>query len=54
MKLSRLVVCFVISALVGCAQQVVPQDQASHAPNAPENSGNMPEHGGGSGGGDSM
>jgi hypothetical protein len=51
MKLSRLLVCFVILALVGCAQSVIPQGQAPYPPFSPENNGNTHEHGGGDGGG---
>jgi hypothetical protein len=41
MKLSRLLMCFVILALVGCAQGVIPQGQAPYPPYSPENNGNM-------------
>jgi hypothetical protein len=50
-KLNRIFMCFVILALVGCAQPMVRQDQAPYTPNAPANNGNMSEHGGGDGGG---
>jgi hypothetical protein len=51
MKFSRLLMCFVILALVGCAQGVIPQSQAPYPPYSPENNGNIHEHGGGDGGG---
>jgi hypothetical protein len=51
MKLTGLLTCFVILALVGCAQGIIPQSQAPYTPYSPENNGNMHEHGGGDGGG---
>jgi hypothetical protein len=49
MKFSKLFMSFVILALVGCAQGVIPQSQAPYPPY--ENNGNIHEHGGGDGGG---
>jgi hypothetical protein len=51
MKLSKLLICFSILALVGCAQGTIPQGQAPYTPYLPENNGTVPERGGGDGGG---
>ena len=51
----RLAALFVVLALAGCAQGVTDQAQAPYPPYPPENTGNVPEHGGGDGsGGGSM
>jgi hypothetical protein len=43
--------CLIILAFSGCAQGVSPQGQAPHSLDSPENNRNMPERGGGDGGG---
>jgi hypothetical protein len=48
----RLAALFIILALAGCAEGTTDQAGAQY-PDSPEKSGNMPEHGGGDGGGGS-
>jgi hypothetical protein len=47
----RLATLFVMLALAGCTRGPTSQAGALYAPHPPENTGNVPEHGGGDGGG---
>ena len=47
----RLAALFAVLALTGCAQGTTGQAGAPYPPHPPETNGNMPEHGGGDGGG---
>jgi hypothetical protein len=42
---------FVVLALTGCAQGITGQAGTPNTPHPPENTGSVPEHGGGDGGG---
>jgi hypothetical protein len=47
----QLAALFIVLALTGCAQGTTGQAGAPNTPHPPENTGSVPEHGGGDGGG---